>query len=165
MELSQAYLKSILHYDPDTGVFTRLLSKNGWKAGEVAGGGDGRGYIVLDINNIAYRAHRLAFLYMEGSFPRAQVDHINGKKDDNRWVNLRDVSQSENQRNASRRRNNTSGCMGVSMQKATGRWLAYISTNGQRKHLGTFADISAAIASRKAAEIAHNYHPNHGRTL
>jgi hypothetical protein len=161
--LTQEYLKSILHYDPATGVFTRRADNNGWKAGEIAGGDDGHGYIALEINGRAYRAHRLAFLYMEGSFPQHQADHINGIRHDNRWENLRAVTNAENQRNGRPRRNNTSGYMGVSQQRASGRWLAYISVNGKKKYLGIFAEISDAIAAREAANVKYNYHANHGR--
>lgn len=163
--LTQEYLKSILHYDPKTGIFTRRVSNNGWLAGEVAGGNNGHGYIAIEINGVAYRAHRLAFLYMTGAFPADQVDHINGTKDDNRWNNLRAVTNTENQRNARRRRSNTSGYLGVSPQKSTGKWLAYISVNGRKKYLGTFTDLLDAVAARKAADILYNYHPNHGRIL
>jgi hypothetical protein len=163
--LTQEYLKSILHYDPETGIFTRCVDNNGWKAGEIAGGNNGHGYIALEINNVNYRAHRLAFLYMTGKFPEKQVDHINGVKHDNRWVNLRPATNGENQRNIPRRKNNTSGYMGVSLQKASGRWLVYISVSGKKKYIGTFDNILDAVAARKAADVKYDYHPNHGRNI
>lgn len=70
------------------------------------------------------------------------VDHINHKVYDNRKLNLRVVTNSQNQMNSSIRRDNTSGIKGVSFDKLTGKWIAYITINKEnyRKEFETFED-------------------------
>lgn len=116
--------------------------------------------IVLGRHHLA---HRVAWAMHHGGWPQSAIDHVNGVRCDNRITNLRDVDQSTNMRNAQRMKNNTSGQTGVSWGKANNKWIAYISVSGKRKHLGFFTDISDAVAARKAAELEHGYHPNHGR--
>jgi hypothetical protein len=65
-------------------------------------------------------------------------DHINRLTTDNRRVNLRPVSNSQNCRNQRMKGNNTSGFKGVSFRKDRGDWVAYITVEGQRTHLGFF---------------------------
>jgi len=84
-----------------------------------------------------YCAHRLAWLYVHGKWPDRHIDHINGKPDDNRISNLRDVSVSVNMQNRTRAQsNNKSGLLGVS--KVQNGWTATIGKNKKRIHLGTF---------------------------
>lgn len=98
--LTQARLKEILHYDPDTGIFTRRLDRGpNAPKDSVAGTPDKNGYIVIKVDFTQYKAHRLAWLYIYGVWPNNQIDHINHIVDDNRIVNLRDVTNSENQAN------------------------------------------------------------------
>ena len=162
--LTQDYLKSLLHYDPVTGLFTRIKKRSGCEVGDVAGTSC-NGYIAIMIDCRLYYAARLAFLYMEGEMPLLHVDHIDGNPSNNSWVNLRLVTHSENQRNQKLPRHNTSGHMGVGWDKQCGKWVAQIMVNNKTKKLGRFARIEDAIAARKAANIKYNFHPNHGRTL
>ena len=176
MDINQSYLKSVLHYDPDTGVFTwrerprsmfscdRIhASWNATWSGKTAGGATGYGYITVKVLNKGYQAHRLAFLYMTGSFPPDQTDHVNGERNDNRWENLRAVTNSENGKNQKRRCTNTSGVMGVYWNTSCKRWQSYIKVNGHYKYIGVFANKDAAIAARKEAEQQYSFHCNHGR--
>ncbi|EMK2710698.1 HNH endonuclease, partial [Pseudomonas aeruginosa] len=100
--LTQERLKELLSYDAATGEFT-WMARKGSRAlpGAAAGSNDGQGYVRIAIDGCRYRAHRLAWLYCYGKWPAAQVDHLNHRRDDNRLSNLREVSHSENQRNAS----------------------------------------------------------------
>ena len=116
--------------------------------------------IVLGRHHLA---HRVAWAMHHGEWPQSAIDHVNGVRCDNRITNLRDVDQSTNMRNTQRMKNNTSGQTGVSWSKVNNKWNAYISASGKRKYLGFFTDISDAVAARKAAELEHGYHPNHGR--
>lgn len=140
--VTQEQLKASLHYDPDTGEFTWLRSTNSRRAGERAGTSRG-GRIIIAIKRIKYRAHRLAFLYMTGEWPEHDVDHINGQPEDNRWINLRDVTHRtniENQRTA--RADSSTGVLGVTWY--SGKYVARITVHGVKRHLGRFADIAEA---------------------
>jgi hypothetical protein len=164
MTLDQTELKQLLHYDPATGLFAwRVSRRRGAKAGDIAGYIIDTGYRRIHINKRYYLAHRLAFLYMTGSFPPHHTDHINGIRDDNRWENLRGVTTQENGRNAKRPKDNTSGVIGVSWHKQHARWRAHIVINRKHKHLGLFDNLLDAVAARKQAERKYDFHPNHGR--
>ena len=91
--ITQSELKELLNYDPATGVFTWLVSRGRVKASSVAGHVHSRGYIVIMVDGRRHLAHRLAFVYMTGTFPDDQVDHINEIKADNRWINLREATR------------------------------------------------------------------------
>jgi hypothetical protein len=174
--LTQDQLKTLLHYDPDTGVFTWLprdvsLSKNpphtaAWNtswAGQIAGTMSWHGYIHISLQGKKYKAHRLAYLWMTGKFPLDQTDHINGNRKDNCWANLREATKTENMRNLKLSIKNTSGVIGVSWYKREQKWCAVIGVEGRRKVLGYFDTFEDGVAVRAAAEQKHNYHPNHGK--
>ena len=115
-KLTQKRLKELLHYDPETGIFTRIkkvrggLGENPNEAGSIKTKHD---YRIIGIDNKSYKASRLAFLYMEGYFPENIVDHKNRIKSDDRYKNLRQVTQQCNVKNCSIRKNNKSGVSGV----------------------------------------------------
>ena len=139
-ELTQERLKELLSYDPETGLFSNL-TRRGVRApkGGVAGTKNHKGYIAILIDKKIYLAHRLAWLYVYGEFPEKTIDHINEIKDDNRIINLRSVTNSENQQNISILKiTNTSGFRGVSWNKKIKKWAATISINGKSSHLGSF---------------------------
>jgi len=163
MELSQDYLKSILNYNPETGVFTWARFRGGMLAGAAAGTKHSAGYVSIRIHNAPYFAHRLAFLYMDGSFPPSQVDHIDGNGRNNRWANLRLVTNLENSRNQARHARNTSGVLGVCWRERRRKWLAQIKVRGKIHYLGYFKEFDAAVSARKMAEQQHGFHENHGR--
>lgn len=162
--ITEKELKRILHYCPETGVFTWLVN-TGIKhlKGRVAGAGTTK-YRVLSIYNTRYMAHRLAFVYMTGEYP-LEVDHVNHNKHDNRWSNLRSVTTKENHRNNDLNRNNTSGITGVVWHKVRKKWTASVRFDGKRKHLGIFSKKSDAIKARAAANVELGFHQNHGLTL
>ena len=161
--ITQAQLKELLYYKPLLGVFVWKKDKGRAKKGCVAGSLDFYGYVVIKINSKIYKAHRLAFLYVEGEMPLNEVDHINGKRADNSWANIRGVTSSENQKNRKSQSNNTSGVMGVWFDKGIKKWRSHIKVNGEIIGLGSHSNISGAIKAREAAEIKYNFHPNHGR--
>ena len=160
--LTQARLKELLHYCPESGLFTwRVRSSRNVKAGDVAGC-QGNGYTQISISRKLHYAHRLVFLYIEGEMPKDGVDHINHIKDDNRWCNLRHATTSINHMNMPMGKNNTSGFIGVHWDKATSKWKASIKIDGKAKHLGRYMSLMAAIFARKKAEREFGYHENHG---
>lgn len=152
-DLSAADLRAFLHYDPDTGVFTRKISTSpNAMAGRIAGGRDAHGYINISIRNVGYKAHRLAWLYVHGTWPEQEIDHINGVKNDNRISNLRDVARRENGRNHVRvtARNKSSGVLGVTPHKT--RWRAAVTVGKRRFHVGVFDTKEDAYAAYVAAK-------------
>ena len=162
IELTQERLKETLHYEPLTGYFTWIKPKQVRRINGIAGCVDKNGYRLIGINGKLYYAHRLVYLYIKGEFPPEQVDHINHSKDDNRFSNLRLVSNQENHRNQSMRVDNKSGFVGVSFAKNANKWVAYIKINGKPKHLGLFTELAEAIAARKDANTKYGFHQNHG---
>jgi hypothetical protein len=176
MKLTQEYLKSVLDYDPETGVFTwktRHISTfksnsqqycdiwNGRYANTIAGRSDNRGYRGIMINKRRYLSHRLAYLYMTGDMPVYQIDHINRVRSDNSWGNLRSVTHEENARNQPLRIDNTSGHTGICWHKRAGKWAVEVC----EKHVGLYADLSDAIAAAISKRNELGFHPNHGQEL
>lgn len=141
-------VRDYLEYDAETGAFTwRARRSNRVPAGSSAGSVDAGGYIIIPINGQNYKAHRLAWLYVNGEWPDGQLDHINGAKTDNRIANLRIATPAENAANRSRRSNGRSGLKGVSWCNRNGRWLASIRHHGRNRHLGYFDDPNEAHAA------------------
>ena len=91
--LTQDGLRQLLNYDPDMGAFTWRQGRGPVRAGGVAGCLTRKGYRRIQIDGQNYMAHRLAWLYMYGSWPPEQIDHINEIKSDNRLDNLRLANQ------------------------------------------------------------------------
>lgn len=145
-------LRSILHYDPLTGVFTRIKPTWKYRVGSVAGFLDSDGYMRVWVLKRCYSAHRLAWLYVYGTWPKNQIDHINRNRSDNRIANLRDVTNQQNLQNAGDYSTNTSGRKGVYWDKRDSRWRACITDNGRYLSLGYFGTQVEAVAARVAAE-------------
>lgn len=155
-----------LAYCSDTGDFTWLTKRKGVRfVGQVAGTKLKSGYLQIRYDGNFYLAHRLAFLFVTGEFPHKNVDHINGVPHDNRFFNLRDVSQSQNLKNMKRYKTNKSGTSGVHFCKSDKVWLAYVFDKGKQYNLGRFKCFTAALIARKRAEPDFGYHSNHGRVL
>ena len=151
-EITQAELKRLLHYDPETGVFTwRVARTNRVKVGEEAGSIMPIGYRMVRLDGKDYLLHRLAHLYMTGEWPEGQLDHKNNDRADNRWDNLRPATWSQQRANALKRSDNTSGYKGVSWNKRLGKWHAYITLDRKRRHLGFFESAHEAKAAYERA--------------
>jgi len=161
--MTQAKLKSLFKYDEKTGIFTRLYKVKGCKPNIPVGNLDSKGYlrvnITLDGKAKEYRLHRLAWLYVHGEMPR-YIDHDNHNRVDNRISNLLDGSHQDNMKNQSLQRRNKSGTIGVRETKYG--FTARITIDGKEKHLGSFKIKQDAIDARKNAEVANNFHQNHG---
>jgi len=137
--LTAERLRELLHYDPDTGIFTRRVrTSTSTRVGEVAGTVRGTGgYRCVPVDGKRYAEHRLAWFYVYGRWPTEQIDHINGIRIDNRIVNLRDASGSMNRENqrAARSDNRSSGILGVCYCKLHKKWKASIRVKGVLKHI------------------------------
>lgn len=157
MTISADHLRSIIKYDQITGVFTwrtRADKDARWNnrfSGTVAGTTNANGYQVITIDRVRYTGHRLAWLYMTGSFPADQIDHINGNRQDNSISNLRPATNTENARNAAIGKNNTSGFKGVSFHKKAGKWSAQICVERRARYLGLFETPEEAHAAYLSA--------------
>lgn len=148
-------LKELVSYDPETGDFFSRVRRHRLAPGDKCGSSDAHGYIVLIIHRTHYKAHRLAWLYMTGTWPEGQVDHKNLVKSDNRFENLRVASRSQNQHNKPRYRNNTSGFKGVYRHTQNGNWVARIKVGQKRLHIGSFATPEEAARAYQEAAKAH----------
>lgn len=157
--LSYDKLREVLEYNPDTGEFTWATRlSNRAIVGKRAGNVRTNGYINISIDNRHYLAHRLAWFYCYGSFPKKNLDHIDGDKQNNRIDNLRECTQSENNQNARRRIDNTSGHVGVIAFR--GKWRAEIRLHGQSFGLGVFdTKEEAAAAYLGAKRVLHRFQP------
>lgn len=147
--LTAARLRSLLDYDPETGLFRwRVKLRGGKRAdiGSVAGYADaGRGYWVIYIDGRQYRAHRLAWLHVKGQWPPRGLDHEDTDKQNNSWSNLRLCTQSQNTANSKRSKRNTTGFKGACVYG--NRFQAQIKKHGKRIHLGTFDTAQDAHAA------------------
>lgn len=151
-------LKTYLSYDPETGVFTWIAKAgNVSKVGEPTGYIDANGYVIIGFARKLHKAHRLAWLYMTGAFPRNQIDHMNGDRTDNRFCNLREATHSQNMRNfRSAASDSKTKVLGVG---ASGkRYRARISVDGKTIYLGLFDTPEGAHhAYLEAKRKLHDY--------
>jgi hypothetical protein len=133
------------------------------KIDSLAGSNEIHGYKQIKIDGVVFKSHRVIWLIVTGEWPNDTIDHVNGIKNDNRWMNLRDVPHSENQKNIKRPRDNTSGVAGVGWCKTSSMWRAHIQHEKKHVSLGRYNDYFEAICARKSAEHRCGYHANHGR--
>jgi len=147
--ITQSELKHLLHYDPETGLWTWLNppSHNGHLKGKQAGSARLDGYIRIRINGVGYYTHRLAFLYMEGEWPEEEVDHIDRDPSNGKWSNLRHATRSENRFNSAVY-NSSTGLRGVHMTPE-GKFSAQAST----LKLGHFETAQEAAIARDIAIV------------
>ena len=171
--LTAERLRELFRYDQWAGVFTRLVSaSSNAKAGDVAGCIRKDGYRLLRVDGFQYREHRLVWLYVHGTFPANQIDHINGIPSDNRLRNLREATCKENGQNRRRANsNNSSGLLGAHWNGSSGKWSATICINGKRHDLGRFATAEEAhneylrVKQECHDFYVHGPHPESERTL
>lgn len=154
-------LSNAFAYDPESGNLYWKIRQGQMSPGKKAGfpaaepGIDGTKYQYVRLNQRNYSVHRVAWLLMTGSFPEKgmEVDHINRKRDDNRWSNLRVVTKAQNMRNRSTNKNNSTGVRGVSMDR--GKFRVRIQVDGKSKSMGLYSSLADAEFARKMAEKSH----------
>ena len=179
MKLSTEIVREFLDYNPDTGIFTWRVrgrewfgSDRDWKrwntcyAGEIAGhiNKAATGYPRLQITLLGkdYYGSRLAFPWMGERLPE-QVDHLNRDSLDDRWSNLSASNYTENSKNKSAYRRNTSEVTGVYWNKAAGKWHARVGLNSKNYHLGLFTDIDEAAKAVATFYAANGFTDGHGQ--
>lgn len=155
--ITAEYVRRLFNYDPDTGIFTRIVSVGSrGQEGMQVGSADLHGYKTVRIEKRSYKIHRLAWLYVHGAWPVGDIDHINGNRSDNRIVNLRDVTRAVNLQNQRRATNNRStGVLGV-YKAENGRFNTKISINNKCVDLGTFDTLEEARDTYIAAKRKHH---------
>lgn len=176
-DIDVGIVREFLSYDPITGAlkwktrarkwFPSDRGCNAWNAHYANKPAftalDNHGYRKGLIFRKTYQAHRIAFTIFHGRQPAEYIDHINGDKADNRIINLREVTLSENSKNQKRSSTNTSGFQGVHWNTNMRKWQVYIRSQNVRHHLGFFVSLDAAVEARKFAERKFGFHENHGR--
>ncbi len=152
-ELTAERLRELLHYNPETGIFSRPINRGGEVAGAVVGCLTANGYWLIGVDYRRYRAHRLAWLYMYGNWPTRHIDHLNGNRTDNRIANLRDVDRATNMQNMRKALStNRCGLMGVSFHRQSGLWAARLVARGKIHSLGYHRTPEAAHEAYLAAK-------------
>lgn len=152
-KLTAEQLRAAVFYDPATGIFTRKINSSRMKAGDPCGSMHKKGHLEFFVLSKLHKAHRLAWLYMTGEWPRGMIDHINGDKTCNSWSNLRDVDNRTNSENRSRaNKNNILGVLGIHRHK-TGKFEPRIRVDGQAIYLGLYETVEEAKAIHLAAKI------------
>jgi hypothetical protein len=155
-ELTQEYLKQVLSYDPETGVFTWLVSHaKSVKVGQRAGQADTKGYRVVGINGGRYMEPHLAWLFMTGKLREDEIYHNNGFVDDNRWTNLRSATNQENRWHRVTSKNNTSGYKGVNWNIEKQKWRANITVDYKTIFLGYFDKKEHAAQAYNVAALKY----------
>lgn len=150
-EITQEYLKSILCYDPDTGIFTNRVRRGPKPIGIESGTNHSSGYRMINILGKYEFSHRLAWIYVYGSNPDGVIDHINRNRSDNRIENLRVTNANGNCQNLdpiiNKKPNMTSKYLGVHWSKRAKKWHVLIRANGKRFHIGYFSSEHDAAAA------------------
>lgn len=150
-------LKTLVAYDPKTGLFTWALPRRRCRPGDKAGCRMRNGYTVIRLDDQLFYAHRLAWFYVHKQWPAQQIDHVNGDRADNRLENLREATNAQNAQNHQKiRKTNTSGFSGV--RRENKKWLAEIKVNYKPIRLGLFETPEEAHeVYLKAKQDLHPY--------
>jgi hypothetical protein len=143
--MTQKELKEVLDYNPETGIFRwKIRARPQNPVGSVAGSKRKNDYLQIRIKGKNFLAQRLAWLFMTGCWPVAELDHVNRDRTDNRWVNLREATRVQNAINSKDKKNST-GYPGVQVTKE-GRFSARVRVGNKRTHLGVYATVEEAAA-------------------
>ena len=183
MELTAEIVKELLYYNPNTGklfwrerpskYFKNEVDARKWNtryAGKEAFICKEKDYHLKHVKikrkigaifDKKYSAHRVIWLYYYGCWPKDQIDHINHDPTDNRIINLREASNTENQKNRTLNKNSKTGYTGVSWYEKENKYRARIKINRKEIHLGSYDSLEEAVEARELANINYNFHPNH----
>lgn len=162
-------LEDVVFYNPETGEFTWKFRDSAPKAWNSRFAGkpafcylNKKGYLVGAINSKHMYAHRAAWEISNGPIPDGfEIDHVNRNSADNRLVNLRLATKSQNTSNSKGRENATSRFKGVNWCVKANKWRVNVFKDRELKHLEYFDDeVDAAIAYDVAAENLHGKFAN-----
>jgi hypothetical protein len=158
----KAKLEKMFNYDPETGILTWRYTSRPDLIGMQCGSISSQGYHTVTINGSKFGVHRIIYKMMTNEEPDI-MDHINGKRHDNRWCNLRSVSHQENNFNIGLAKDNKSGFSGVHYRADHDRYTATVRIGSKSHHLGSFKTKAEAIAARQAANIILGFSERHGK--
>ena len=150
-------IKQRYSYDPETGIFKRLLNDRVALPGP-------QGYVYIFLRKAErYMAHRVAWKWMTGNDPCEEIDHINGVRDDNRISNLREVTRRQNNANTPVR--NSTGYKGVRYEprlRSGKNWTAKTTFNRKAYYIGAFETAEeAGLAYEVVAEMVQGHYAAH----
>lgn len=163
MTLEEANL--LFLYEPSTGRLLNRSSRGRAKVGDEAGWvmvSGGKSYRSVSVGKRKYLTHRVIWLILTGQFPSGDIDHEDGNGLNNLATNLKAVPHSKNQMNQRKPSNNKSGHIGVHWCRTTETWVSQLRLGGKTVFWKKFDTLAEAISARKAAEVSHGFHPNHG---
>lgn len=152
-DTSQKEILKYLSYSEETGLFTWKVRRGRARKGDTAGTTDFAGYRHIRLNGKYHRAHRLAWIYVNGAIKHQKyIDHIDGNPSNNSISNLREVSQTENLQNSFKLRGTTkAGLIGITLDH--NKWLARIRVNGTRLTIGRFDSKEEAHTAYVEAKL------------
>lgn len=137
----------ILDYCPETGIFRRKMHG---RAGKIAGQISTCGYRQISVRwegkRLQLAAHRVAWMWMHGRWPKEEIDHINGDKRDNRIDNLRELTRGQNQTAGPQHHDSTQPYKGVFLLPS-GRWRSWTMKDYKRIHIGVYDTAEEAHAA------------------
>jgi hypothetical protein len=147
--------KESYSYDPETGIITRRKNLGSYKAGGSLGSVNSMGYLLMRFEGKSHKIHRLAWAIQTGEFPDGEVDHINGIKTDNRFINLRVVTKQVNQQNRhGPQSNSTTGFLGVAQYGR--KFTATIKIDKKTTYIGVFETPELAYEAYLCAKRIHH---------
>jgi hypothetical protein len=154
--LTHDRLKELFSYDEETGKFSRIVRCGRMSVGVVDNVPAFFGYIYIAIDGSKYMAHRLAWFYVHGEWPKEEIDHIDGDKTNNKISNLRVATRCQNEANKPSYRNGSTKIKGVTWDKTRCKWFSHITQNGKMKNLGRFDCFGKALSVRISAARAQH---------
>lgn len=140
----------LLRYDPETGWIHNLAGNRVGSFGAAS-----HHYETVCIKRNRILSHRIAWRLMTGEWPKSHIDHKDGNHRNNRWDNLRLASPSQNVCNRLKQKTNTSGTIGVYMDKSVHKWRVNVCYEGTRVQNNVSHSISAVVASRLIRRVLH----------
>lgn len=152
-ELTAERVRELFDYNPSDGVLKWKQLASGRKKSLIAGTKHPKGYLSTNVDGRLHKNHRLIWLFMYGSLPENQIDHINGNNSDNRIENLRNATDKINRENrrCAQKNNKSTGLLGAYWSNSSKCYRAQIKVNGKQYHVGLF---ETAIDAHNAYVIA-----------
>jgi hypothetical protein len=152
-KISLIRLKEVMEYDPTTGLcfWRKKLGSKAMPGCQLGNIDPSKGYYKVNMDGIRFYVHRLIYFYMTGQWPDDEIDHIDRDRANNKWINLRAATKSQNKANTCSDPRNCHGVKGISRRPDTGKWQAEIKVNQRKIYLGVFVSPEEAHAAYLAA--------------